>query len=87
MFPVLEANTGAVAYACDFSPHAVSLVRQHPLHAAGRVHAFVADLTQAVLTEHVPSGAVDFCSLIFVLSAIDPGKMQQVRHSTLRGLP
>ena len=79
MFPVLEANPEAVAYACDFSPHAVSLVRQHPLHAAGRVHAFVADLTHTALTEHIPAGTVDFCSLIFVLSAIDPGKMPQAR--------
>ena len=84
---MLEANPEAVAYACDFSPHAVSLVRQHPLHAAGRVHGFVADLTQAVLTDHVPAGTVDFCSLIFVLSAINPGKMPKVRHCMLRGLP
>ncbi len=84
---MLETNPEAVAYACDFSPHAVSLVQQHPLHAAGRVHAFVADLTQAVLTEHVPAGTVDFCSLIFVLSAIDPGKMPQVRHCTLHVFP
>ena len=78
VFPVLDANPEAVAYACDFSPHAVSLVQRHALHTAGRVHAFVADLTQTTLTDSVPAGAVDFCSLIFVLSAVDPRKMPQV---------
>ncbi len=81
LFPLLETNPEAVAYACDFSPHAVSLVRQHALHAVGHVRAFVADLTQTALTEHVPAGTVDFCSLIFVLSAIDPSKMPQVQRS------
>ena len=82
VFPVLEANPEAVAYACDFSPHAVSLVQQHALHAAGRVHAFVADLTDATLTDSVPAGTVDFCCLIFVMSAIDPSRMPQVRMQT-----
>ena len=77
IFPLLETNPEAVAYACDFSPHAVSLVQQHALHAAGRVHAFVADLTQTVLIKHVIAGTVEFCSLIFVLSAMDPSKMLQ----------
>ena len=82
VFPVLEANPEAVAYACDFSQHAVSLVRRHAMHAAGRVHAFVADLTNTSLTDSVPAGTVDFCSLIFVLSAVDPSKMPQVRVYT-----
>ena len=82
VFPVLEANPEAVAYACDFSSHAVSLVQRHALHAAGRVHAFVADLTKANLTDFMPAGAVDFCCLIFVLSAVDPSKMLQVRVCT-----
>lgn len=80
LFPLLEINPEVTAYACDFSPRAVSMV-QHALAAAGRVHAFVADLTQTVLTDHMPAGSVDFCSLIFVLSAIDPSKMPQVRRS------
>ena len=37
------------------------------------------NLTQSVLTDHIPAGSVDFCSLIFVLSAIDPSKMPQVK--------
>ena len=79
VFPLLEANPDAVAYACDFSATAVGLVRAHPLHAAGRVAAFVADLTADDLAARVPPGGVDFVTLIFVLSAIDPAKMPQAR--------
>lgn len=53
-------------------------MRSHPLHHAGRVHAFVADLTGDDLTSNVPEASVDFCTLIFVLSAIDPTKMEKV---------
>lgn len=47
VFPLLELNPGASIYACDFAPSAVGLVRAHPAYAttAGRVHAFVADIT------------------------------------------
>lgn len=78
VLPLLEVNEQARAYACDFSPHAVSIVQSHPLHVAGRVHAFVADLTVDDLRQNVPAAAVDICTLIFVLSAIDPSKMPQV---------
>jgi methyltransferase-like protein 6 len=48
------------------------------MHKAGRVHAFVADLTADDLASNVPEASIDFCTLIFVLSAIDPSKMPQV---------
>ncbi|BDA43460.1 probable tRNA N(3)-methylcytidine methyltransferase METTL6 at N-terminal half [Coccomyxa sp. Obi] len=78
ILPLLEANAEATAYACDFSQSAVEILRSHPLHHAGRVHAFVADLTADDLTSNVPEASVDFCTLIFVLSAIDPNKMAKV---------
>ena len=77
VFPLLELNPQARAYACDCSPTAVDLVQQHPLHASGRVTAFVADLTADDLCLRVPPGTIDFCTLIFVLSAITPDKMPQ----------
>ncbi len=42
------------------------------------MHAFVADLTADDLASNVPEASIDFCTLIFVLSAIDPSKMPQV---------
>jgi hypothetical protein len=78
VLPLLEANEAATAYACDFSATAVGILRAHALHAAGRLHAFVADLTTEDLAAHgVPRAGVDFCTLIFVLSAIDPARMPQ----------
>ncbi|CAL8468566.1 g8106 [Coccomyxa elongata] len=78
ILPLLEANADATAYACDFSQSAVEILRSHPLHHSGRVHAFVADVTADDLTSNVPEASVDFCTLIFVLSAIDPTKMAKV---------
>ena len=56
----------------------MNILRAHPLHAADRLHAFVADLTENDISIHVPPASVDFCTLIFVLSAMDPAKMPQV---------
>ena len=43
------------------------------------MHAFVADITCDDLTAEVPAKAVDICTMVFVLSAITPAKMLQVR--------
>ena len=79
LFPLLDANPSAFAYACDFSPSAVRLVHAHAAYARGRARAFVADITQpGALAGGVPGGAADVCTLVFVLSAISPEKMPQV---------
>lgn len=44
-WPLLELNSHATMYACDFAPTAVDLVRRHPAYACGRLTAFVADIT------------------------------------------
>jgi hypothetical protein len=53
---------------------------------AGRVTAFVADITEhegpGALSEQLPGPCVDFCSMVFVLSAVAPHKMRQVRGLT-----
>lgn len=41
----------------------------------GKVHGFVADLTATDLLAHVPAGSVDFVTMVFVLSAVAPGRM------------
>lgn len=81
IFPLLEKNPKVTAYACDFSPRAVDFVKQNPKYAEGRCHAFVADITKDDLTSEVPAGSVDFASLIFVLSAIEPQHMGAVLHN------
>jgi hypothetical protein len=42
------------------------------------VKAFVADITQDQLGQQLPGPCVDFCSMVFVLSAVTPEKMPQV---------
>ena len=45
------------------------------MYSEERCKAFQCDLTKSDLIENVPSQSVDFCSLIFVLSAILPDNM------------
>uniref|UniRef100_UPI00398F0E0F tRNA N(3)-methylcytidine methyltransferase METTL6 isoform X2 n=1 Tax=Pristiophorus japonicus TaxID=55135 RepID=UPI00398F0E0F len=49
---------------------------QNHLYNAERCKAFQCDLTKDDLLEHVPADSVDVVTLIFVLSAIHPDKMQ-----------
>lgn len=78
IFPLLEENTPFFVYACDFSPRAVDFVRSHPLYDESRVKAFQCDLTRDTLTDRVPECSVDVVTMVFVLSAICPGKMSAV---------
>eukprot|EP00882_Tetradesmus_deserticola_P023439 GHRQ01025505.1.p1 GENE.GHRQ01025505.1~~GHRQ01025505.1.p1 ORF type:complete len:293 (+),score=136.66 GHRQ01025505.1:102-980(+) len=77
IYPLLDINPQLRVYACDFSATAVQLVQQHPEYAGGRVEAFVADITQTQLAQQLPGPCVDYCSMVFVLSAVAPEKMPQ----------
>uniref|UniRef100_A0A673X0J9 tRNA N(3)-cytidine methyltransferase n=1 Tax=Salmo trutta TaxID=8032 RepID=A0A673X0J9_SALTR len=71
IFPLLEEDLNIFVYACDFSPRAVEFVKEHSLYC----------------TEgNVPVGSVDVATLIFVLSAIHPDKMQQALDNIYRVL-
>ena len=75
VFPLLEADANLVAYACDFSPRAVSFVQNSPHFNSARCTAFQCDLTAMLLSEVIPVETVDLVTLLFVLSAISPLKM------------
>lgn len=77
-YPLLELNQSSYVHACDFSPSAVAMVKAHPQYSSGRMHAFVADITSDDLRAEVPANSVDFCTMVFVLSAITPAKMPAV---------
>ena len=79
-YPLLELNPSSQVYACDFAPEAVELVKSNPEYKSDRIHAFVADITSDKLSAEVKA-PVDFCTMIFVLSAIAPAKMPAVRLS------
>ncbi len=53
---------------------------------AGRVHGFVADLTQTDLCQHVPRGSIDFVTIIFVLQSVPPHLMPAAVANVARTL-
>ena len=53
------------------------LLQANKCYNEDRCKAFQCDITQPIVTENVPQSSVDFCSLIFVLSAIHVDKMVQ----------
>lgn len=61
-------------------------MKQHSLYCAERCSAFQCDLTKDDLRGNVPVGCVDVATLIFVLSAIHPDKMQQALDNIYRVL-
>lgn len=82
VLPMLRANKQLFGLACDLSPVAVRLLQEKEEYRCGRCLAFPSDITRGVgeqpTSEHeaveavVPAGSVDFVTLLFVLSAIDP---------------
>ncbi|XP_035601923.2 tRNA N(3)-methylcytidine methyltransferase METTL6-like [Oncorhynchus keta] len=86
IFPLLEEDLNIFVYACDFSPRAVEFVKEHSLYCAERCSVFQCDLTKDDLRGNVPVGSVDVATLIFVLSAIHPDKMQQALDNIYRVL-
>lgn len=60
------------------------LLQQNALYCPDRCCAFQCDLTKDDLRGNVPEGSVDVVTLIFVLSAIHPDKMQQALENLHR---
>lgn len=83
VFPLLEEqikeeSTGFYFYACDFSPRAVDFVHSNPLYDEKHIKAFQCDITTQQVHEHIDTGSLDVCTMIFVLSAIHPDKFKDV---------
>lgn len=77
--PLAEINPQAFVYACDFSPAAIECLRASQAPERDRVKAFVADVTRDDLQDNISPASVDVCTMVFVLSAISPTKMHNVR--------
>nr|XP_022297186.1 uncharacterized protein LOC111106696 [Crassostrea virginica] len=80
VFPILQTNNDPdlMVYCCDFSSTAVQLVKEHPDYNPSTCHAFVCDITDESAEIPFPDQSLDAVILIFVLSAINPEKMQYV---------
>ncbi|XP_072535001.1 tRNA N(3)-methylcytidine methyltransferase METTL6 [Salminus brasiliensis] len=86
IFPLLEEDLNIFIYACDFSPRAVQFVKQNSLYCPERCLAFQCDLTKDDLRDTIPEQSLDVATLIFVLSAIHPDKMQQALENLYKAL-
>uniref|UniRef100_A0A8C4Q4E4 tRNA N(3)-cytidine methyltransferase n=1 Tax=Eptatretus burgeri TaxID=7764 RepID=A0A8C4Q4E4_EPTBU len=86
LFPLLEEERDVFVYACDFSPRAISFVKENPLYDEGRCFAFRCDLTSEALTTNIPMATIHVATLIFVLSSVHPEKMLNVLHNIFQVL-
>ncbi|XP_046678682.1 methyltransferase-like protein [Homalodisca vitripennis] len=80
VFPILEYNIdpNLFVYCCDFSKNAVDILKSHTNYNPSRCEAFVCDVTAEEWNTPFSPGSIDICTLIFVLSAIQPHRMQHV---------
>lgn len=78
IFPLIEdGHRDYFIYACDLSPRAVDLVRQHNLYNEQYMKAFPCDITTEDIFGTLAEGSLDIVTLIFVLSAIHPEKFEK----------
>ncbi|GMF30803.1 unnamed protein product [Phytophthora lilii] len=71
IFPILAECPNVHAQVCDFSAHAIDILRNNSEYDAKRCRAFVCDIAQEEL-EGVEPESVDIVLMVFVLSALPP---------------
>lgn len=85
VFPLIEdGHRDYFIYACDLSPRAVELVKQHNLYDEQYMRAFPCDITTEEVFGTLAEGTLDIATLIFVLSAIHPEKFRAVVGNIFR---
>lgn len=80
-FPLLDTNASIFVHAFDFAPTAIELIKGNERYDENRMNAFVWDFCTQSLSEvdcerrgKLQNGQVDFCVLVFALSAVPPAK-------------
>ncbi|KAI1295548.1 tRNA N(3)-methylcytidine methyltransferase METTL6 [Halotydeus destructor] len=92
-FPLVESRIPYYVFACDFSEKAIELCKSNPAYNCEVCTAFVADLTSdqfadnfKMVSQQDTEDIIDVASLIFVLSAIHPDKMEQAMSNVYKVL-
>nr|XP_043635250.1 uncharacterized methyltransferase C3H7.11-like isoform X2 [Erigeron canadensis] len=78
IFPLAKSYPQLFVHACDFSHHAISLVKSNPKFREDQMNVFVCNIAEDNLCDHVASASVDVVTLVFTLSAVSPEKMPTV---------
>eukprot|EP00002_Diphylleia_rotans_P002953 TRINITY_DN11957_c0_g1_i1.p1 TRINITY_DN11957_c0_g1~~TRINITY_DN11957_c0_g1_i1.p1 ORF type:complete len:260 (-),score=65.31 TRINITY_DN11957_c0_g1_i1:124-903(-) len=78
VFPLLKLNPKAFVYAFDFAEEAVNVVKANAEYDPERCLAFRYDPTTEEFPEFVKESSIDITTMIYLLSAIPPHKMDEV---------
>ncbi|KAI3737720.1 hypothetical protein L2E82_27732 [Cichorium intybus] len=86
VFPLMKKYPQFYVHACDFSHHAITLVKSHVNFHEDQMNVFVCNITEDDLCDHITPASLDIATLIFTLSAVCPEKMPTVIQNLKRVL-